>query len=84
MPRKKPKQEQSDRGEASIIDWAQDLTFWTIRGKMLGRISWKGPGRCEDCGARPKSLHIIPCKQEESPCGIHETCWECSCEYYED
>lgn len=84
MPRKKPKQELSDRGEQSPIDLANLWTSWKIYDKILGRIPHEGKERCEDCGAKPRTLHIIPCKLEPSPCGIHETCWECDCEYYKE
>jgi hypothetical protein len=82
--RKKAPAKTPEKGDPSMIDWANGLTFFQIKGMMLGRIAHSGPGRCEDCGAKPKKLHIIPCKLEESPCGLHETAWECTCEFHKD
>lgn len=84
MPRRKSKQEPPDKGYPSLIDWANGLTFWTVQGMMLGKIAHKGKERCEDCGAKPKALHFVGCKLEESPCGAHLTCWECDCEFYKE
>ncbi len=76
---KKKTQREPLKGEISLLEWAQGLTFWYLHGKMVGRLTHEAPGSCEYCGARPRKLHNIPCKLELSPCGLHEYIWDCDC-----
>lgn len=71
------------KGEIIGIDIVNTLTEFKIFGTMCSRIEWIGPGKCPSCHCRSGALHIIPCKLEESPCGIHSTAWECTCEIEE-
>lgn len=81
--RKKRTQREPLKGDISLLEWAEGLTFWVLEGKMVGRLSHRGPP-CEYCGTKERKLHTIGCKLELSPCGLHETCWECSCEYHKE
>ena len=81
--RKKPPAKIPDKGEPLMIDLARLWTSFTINGMMLPRKVWEGPSRCPDCGVK-KGLHQIPCKLEESPCGLHQYCWDCDCPYHKE